>query len=345
MLSRTLVLALLVLLLIFVAHNFAADQSTVADETNEAAAQFRRLVSADAKPQKLASDMKFTEGPVWTDAGGGYLVFSDIPANELKRWDAASGLSTFRTDSNGTNGNTRDRRGRLIHCEQATRRVTRTDKDGTVTVLADRFLKTSKRFNSPNDVVVKSDGTIWFTDPTYGLPSGARSEIGARYVFCLVPDIQLEGDRKMLQMVTHDDDFDQPNGLCFSPDESRLYVADSGKPHHIKVFDVSARSSAVGLVPWELTNGRVFCVIEEGAPDGIRCDRDGNVWSSAGDGVHVFSPDGKLLGKITVPETPANLCFGGKDGRTLFVTARTSLYGIETRTSAAPRARVSSTKR
>jgi gluconolactonase len=276
------------------------------------------LVHAGAKLQKLAGEMKFTEGPVWIDRDGGYLIFSDIPADELKRWAMNDGLRTFRKPSHQSNGNTLDREGRLITCEHHARRVTRTEPDGTVTVLVDSF--DGKRFNSPNDAVVRSDGTIWFTDPPYGLPPGAARELEKNHVFRLDPQ------SKRIEIVA--DDFDMPNGLCFAPDERTLYIADSGKPHHIRAFDV--------ITDGALKNGRVFCKIDAGAPDGIRCDDQGNVWSSAGDGVHVFAPDGKLLGKIPVPETPANLCFGGEDGQTLFITARTSLYSIRVNARGAP---------
>ena len=268
------------------------------------------LVLAGAKLQKLAGDMKFTEGPVWIGRDGGDLVFSDIPADELMRWSMSEGLRTFRKPSHQANGNTLDRQGRLVTCEHHARRVTRTEADGTVTVLVDSF--EGKKFNSPNDAVVRSDGTIWFTDPPYGLPPGASRELEKNYVFRFDPTT------KRIDIVA--DDFDMPNGLCFSPDERTLYVADSGKPHHIRAFDVTSDG--------RLQNARIFCTIDAGAPDGIRCDDQGNVWSSAGDGVHVFAPDGTLLGKIPVPETPANLCFGGADGRILFITARTSLYSI-----------------
>ena len=165
--------------------------------------------------------------------------------------------------------------------------------------LVDRF--DGKKFNSPNDAVVKSDGTIWFTDPPYGLPKGETKEQDGNYVFRFDP--------KTKTTTLAAKDFDMPNGLCFSPDEKKLYVADSGKPRHIRVFDVQPDGT--------LTGGAVFCQIDKGVPDGIRCDAQGRIFSSAGDGVHIFSPDGKLIGKILVPETPANLCFGGTDGKTL----------------------------
>jgi gluconolactonase len=287
----------------------------------EAAQKDTDLLAPGAAVKKIATGMKFIEGPVWMDADGGYLLFSDIPSNQIKRWDAAGGLSTFRTDSHESNGNTRDGQGRLITCEHAARRVTRTQTDGTVTVLADSYR--GRKLNSPNDVVVKSDGSIWFTDPTYGIPKGQTPELDKRYVFRLDPRT------RAIEAVA--EDFEQPNGLCFSPDEAKLYIADSGRAHHIRVFDVKAGAALAG--------GAVFCVIDRGVPDGIRCDERGNVWSSAGDGVQVFAPDGRLLARIAVPESPANLCFGGPAGKRLFMTARTSLYSIDTNVRSAARPR------
>jgi gluconolactonase len=272
------------------------------------------LVPADAKVEKLAGGMKFTEGPVWTDADGGYLVFSDIPSNELKKWTAKDGLATYRKLEHQINGNTRDTKGRLISCCHGARNVLIEELDGTVRTLVPDF--EGNRFNSPNDVAVKSDDTVWFTDPPYGLPRGAKREIDEikNYVFRFDP--------RSKRVVRIADDQEMPNGLCFSPDEKKLYVADSGKAHQIWVYDVTEQDLPI--------NERIFCVIDKGVPDGMRCDEHGNLWSTAGDGVHVFSPDGKLITKIPVPETPANLCFGGADGKTLFITARTSLYSITT---------------
>ena len=275
------------------------------------AAESANDLLAEQNVRKLASGMNFIEGPVWTNDDGGYLVFSDIPADELKKWTEKDGVTTFRKPSHNSNGNTRDRQGRLITCEHGSRRVTRTENDGSVTVLAETF--NSRKLNSPNDVVVKSDGTLFFTDPTYGLEKRPQEQPG-QFVYRLNPET-----KELTPLVK---DFEQPNGLCFSPDEKRLYVADSGKPHHIRVFDVTEQGT--------LESGRTFCVIDQGVPDGIRCDERGNIWSSAGDGVQIFSPEGKLLARIKVPESPANLCFGGADGKTLFITARTSLYAIKT---------------
>jgi gluconolactonase len=271
-------------------------------------AEFRKCVAADARVEKLAGDMGFTEGPAWHPDG--FLIFSDIPNNELKKWSASGGLVTFRKPSQNINGNTIDLQGRLVSAEHSGRRVSVTEKDGTVNAIVTEH--DGKKFNSPNDVVVKSDGTYWFTDPPYGLPRGAAKEQDGHYVFRFDPKT------KKTTIVIKDSNM--PNGLVFSPDEKKLYVADSGAPRHIRSFDVNADGT--------LGEGKVFCKIDKGGPDGIRCDADGRVWSSAGDGVHIFAPDGSLIGKILTPEGPANLGFGGKDGKTLFITARKSLYSI-----------------
>jgi gluconolactonase len=279
-------------------------------------AEFKKLFTPAAKVERIATGLQFVEGPVWMPAG--FLVFSDIPANELKRWDAAGGVQTFRKSSNNANGNTLDKAGLLVTAEHGAHRISRTAKDGGVETLIDKF--EGKNLNSPNDVVIKSDGSIWFTDPDYGLSGRAKEQPG-NYVYRLDPV------SKTLQPVVKD--FDKPNGLCFSPDESKLYVADSGQPRHIRVFDVS-RDGAV-------SGGRVFVKIDKGGPDGIRCDAAGRVWSSSGDGAQIFASDGHLIARILLPESAANLTFGGKDGRTLFLTARKSLYMVETKVRAAKR--------
>jgi gluconolactonase len=275
--------------------------------------EFAKIVPEGAKVEKLASGMKFLEGPVWFDSPKpGHLIFSDIPNNALMRWDMKDGLSGFRAESNNANGNTRDLDGNLVTCEHKARRVTRTDrKTGEVSVLVDRF--EGKKLNSPNDVAVKSDATLWFTDPNYG---GHKDlEVGSRNVYRFDP--------RTKQLTAVVKDFDQPNGLAFSPDEKLLYVADSGKGKHIRVFEVKG-DGTVG-------EGKVFCTIDKGVPDGIRVDSAGRVWSSARDGVHVFTPDGRLIGKILLPENCANLCFGGKDGDEVYMTATTSLYRLKLR--------------
>lgn len=272
-------------------------------------AEFKKIVPDSAKLTKLAGDMRFLEGPVWNPADGGYVVFSDIPANELKKWSDKDGLKTFRQPSNNSNGNCLDAQGRLVTAEHGGRRISTTERDGKVQTVVDQF--EGKKLSSPNDVVVKSDGTIWFTDPDYGL-AGRPKEQEGNYVYRFDPK------SKELRAVVKD--FDKPNGLCFSPDEKKLYVADSGQPKHIRVFDAQKDGT--------LANGKIFCKIDKGGPDGIRCGKDGRIYSSAGDGIHIFALDGHLIGKILVPETPANLCFGGQDRKTLFITARTSLYAI-----------------
>jgi gluconolactonase len=285
---------------------------------------FRHLIVPTAHMEELYSDCRWAEGPVWfSDLG--CLLWSDIPNERMLRWVDGGGVSIFRTPSNFANGNTRDRQGRLISCEHGTRRVTRTEIDGSLTVLADSFQ--GKRLNSPNDVVVKSDGTIWFTDPTYGIMSNyegfrAEPEQATRNVYRLDPETG-----EMEAVVT---DFGQPNGLAFSPDERILYVADSSSSHdpsaprHIRAFDVGEGG--------RLTSSRPFCTIDNGLPDGFRVDIYGNIWTSAADGVHCFSTEGKLLGKILVPQTVANVTFGGPRRNRLFITATKSLYVVNTAT-------------
>jgi gluconolactonase len=293
--------------LVSVALSALVAQSAVEIADQSAAA---KLLPNGATVEKLAGGLQFVEGPVWIGADGGYLVFSDIPANELKRWDRAGGVRTFRSPSGNTNGNTLDRDGRLLSAEHAGR-IARTEKDGRVVTVVDTF--EGAKLSSPNDVVVKRDGTIWFTDPTYGIGT-RKQETAGNYVYRLDPT------RSTLTAVVRD--AVMPNGLCFSPDERTLYVADSGKPRHIRAFTVDAQGG--------VDQGRVFATIDKGGPDGIRCDEFGNVWSSSGDGVQIFSPAGTLIARILLPESAANLAFGGPQGRTLFMTARTSLYAIET---------------
>jgi gluconolactonase len=238
----------------------------------------------------------------------------------MLRFDEASGaVSVFRQPSNHANGNTVDRQGRLITCEHG-RRVTRTEHDGTITVLADRWQ--GKRLNSPNDVVVKSDGSLWFTDPTYGIDSDyegvrAESEIGRNQVYRIDPSGEV---------TVAADDFVQPNGIAFSPDERRLYIVDTGASHvkdgprHIRVFDVGEDGT--------LSGGAVFADCSLGAFDGLRLDEAGRVWTSAGDGVHCLTPEGELIGKVRVPEPVANVCFGGPKRNRLYICATTSLYSV-----------------
>ena len=277
---------------------------------------FGRFVMHNAPLQKLASGFDWAEGPVWF-GDADCLLFSDIPNNRIMRWGPTSGLSTYRAPSNYANGHTRDRQGRLVSCEHGTRRVTRTEYDGSITVIADSH--DGKRLNSPNDVVVASDGAIWFTDPHYGIMTDYEGYRAEQEQPCHVYRVDPNGT--MRAVIT---DMMCPNGLAFSPDESLLYVADTGRmfsddPQHIRVYDVSGGSAL---------NGRHFHTIDTGCADGIRLDRDGNVWSSAGDGVHCIAPDGHLMGKIKVPEVVSNICFGGRAKHRLYITGTTSLYAI-----------------
>ncbi len=272
---------------------------------------FSKVVAGDATVRKLASGMRFIEGPAWTQAKGGLLIFSDIPSNELKKWSQGDGLGTYRTPSQNANGNFFDGEGRLVSCEHGSRSLTRTDHDGMVETLVMSY--DGKKFNSPNDLAITKAGIIYFTDPSYGLPKGTAKEQGGQYVYRFDP-----ATKAVSAVIT---EIDMPNGIAFSPDEQLLYVADSGKSKDIRVYPVQ-QDGSVGA-------GRVFCHIDNGAADGIRVDRDGRVWSSAGDGVRVYAADGSLIGSILTPEAAANLCFGGTDGKTLFITARTTLYAIE----------------
>ncbi len=290
--------------------------------------RFRDLTVPIAEVEVLYDGCRWAEGPVWFDDGG-YLVWSDIPNNRMLRWVPDQGVGVFRANSNFANGNTRDRQGRLVTCEHGGRRVTRTEPDGTITVIADSYQ--GKRLNSPNDVVVKSDGTIWFTDPTYGIMSDyeghkAEPEQDGCYVYRVDPS----GEISVVA-----DDFVKPNGLAFSPDESRLFIADSGLshdpdgPHHIRVFDVTKSNTLQG--------GAVFVEVSPGVPDGFRFDVEGNLWSSSQDGVQCFDPAGNPLGKIRMPQMVANLTFGGPKRNRLFIASTHTLCAVYVGVSGAQR--------
>jgi gluconolactonase len=279
---------------------------------------FRSYVLANAPLKQLASGFAWVEGPVWF-ADSGCLLFSDIPNNKILRWTPGFGISVYRDPSHFSNGHTRDRQGRLISCEHGERRVTRTELDGSITVIADRYQ--NKRLNSPNDVVVKSDGTIWFTDPHYGIMTDYEGNRAPQELPCNLYRVDPRSG-EIDAVVT---DANCPNGLAFSPQEDRLYLADTGRMFsddatHIRAFDCSSSG--------KLSGGAVFHAVSPGVADGMRVDTDGNIWSSAADGVHCISPEGELLGKILVPETVSNICFGGRALHELFITASTGLYSV-----------------
>ena len=290
--------------------------------------KFLELFPAGAALTKLATGFIWAEGPVWFSELN-ELRFSDIPNNRMMRWSPVNGLSVFRQPSQRTNGHTRDREGNMISCEHGGRCVSRTYMDGRYEMIVSHW--NGKRLNSPNDVVVKSDGTIWFTDPPYGIISNhegikADSEIGNNNVYRFDP---ATGELSVVA-----DDFDRPNGLAFSPDESELYIADSGyarghgfgfeegRPRHVRGLKVVNGKT--------LKDSRVVAVINEKVPDGLRVDTEGLLWISAGDGIHCYTKDGERLGRILVPETVANLTFGGFGKSRMFITATSSLYAIET---------------
>jgi gluconolactonase len=286
--------------------------------------RFNSILLPDSKLEKLASGAVWSEGPVYLEAED-CVIWSDIPGNRLLRWSTADGLSEFLKPSHFQNGHTLDLQGRIIACSHGERAVVRLEHDGNWTVLVNRF--EGKKLNSPNDVVVKSDGTIWFTDPSYGLIQphegyGGTQEQEGCYVYRFDP-VNLDIDA----IVT---DMEKPNGLAFSSDEKILYVSDTSASHdpngnhHIRAYDVMDDSST--------TNGRVFAVIEPGLPDGFRLDKQGWIFTSSSDSVQVFTPDGTLLGKILVPEKVGNLTFGGVSKDRLFIAASSSLYAINLNT-------------
>lgn len=291
---------------------------------------FAKYRVAAATVERLGTGFRWAEGPVWF-GDTRMLLWSDIPNNRMMRWDEETGaISVFRAPADYANGNTRDRQGRLITCEHGTRRVTRTEYDGSITVLADRI--DGKRLNSPNDVVVKSDGSIWFTDPPYGIigyyeGAIAKQETASNNVY------RVDGQTGVV--TTMIDSMDRPNGIAFSPDESLLYVVESGKsPRSIMAFDVVDGGKRVA-------NGRKFIDAGPGTPDGFRCDVDGNLWCGWGmgsaelDGVMIFNPAGKPIGRIALPGRCANVCFGGRHRNRLFMAASHSLYSLYVNTQGA----------
>jgi len=272
-----------------------------------------RIVPETAQIERLATGFQFTEGPVWNSSGG-YLLFSDIPGNRIIKYTPGEGISDFRVPSGKSNGLTFDREGRLVACEHQNRRVSVTQKDGTVTTVASHYK--GKKLNSPNDVVVKSDGSVYFTDPPYGLNPVFGSLGSQELPFFGVYRLSPPGEELRLLV-----DDSVPNGLAFSLDESLLYIADT-ENSHIRVFDVDDDGN--------VANGRIFAEIsgEPLAPDGMKIDSEDNVYVTGKGGVWVLNPAGSRIGVIPVPELPANLSWGDEDWKTLFITARRSLYRI-----------------
>ena len=292
--------------------------------------RFATMIHGSARLERLCDGCRWAEGPVWF-GDRNTLIWSDIPNNRMMAWVEGVGAGIYRAQSNYANGNTRDREGRLVTCEHGARRVTRTEIDGSITVLADSHK--GKPLNSPNDAVVKSDGSVWFTDPPYGILTdyeGFKSpqEQDGCYVYRVDP-----AGRKPVEAVVTD--MEKPNGLAFSPDESVLYVADTAASHNpdargvIRAYPVK-RGGKLG-------KGRVFCELSEDLYDGFRIDTEGNVWTSAGRGVNVYDPAGVLIGRINVPEVVANVAFGGARRNRLFMTATTSLYAVYVAVSGAMR--------
>ena len=277
--------------------------------------RFRTVVGDDVEVEEVGSGFEFTEGPIWNHAEK-HLIFSDIPGNTMRRWRADGSIETWRQPSNMANGNAYDPAGRVVSCEHATSRVTRTESDGSVTVLATHY--GDQELNSPNDIVVKRDGSIYFTDPGfgrgeyYGLPRAQQLDFQGVY--------RLDPESRELTLLV--DDFDQPNGLCFSLDESQLFVNDTMRAH-VRVFDLNSSGT--------LENGRVWAEVtgdRDGVPDGMKIDSAGNLYVTGPGGIHIFAPDATCLGVIYTPQGCANFCWGEDDMKSLFVTAGTSLYRL-----------------
>ena len=284
--------------------------------------RFEKYFIGNAGMERIFTGCRWAEGPAWF-GDGRFLIFSDIPNNRILRWTEESGLvSEYRTPSNNANGNARDKEGRLVTCEHLTRRVTRTEHDGSISVIADSFQK--RRLNAPNDVAIHSDGGIWFTDPGYGIANDYEGNKADPELPTAVYRIHpITGDVNVMASGLL-----RPNGLCFSPSCDTLYIADSGSnnPKVIYSYDVTDDGGS-------LSNGRVFVDTEDDSTDGIRCDTDGNLWASAQRGTNsigVYSPDSDLIGRIYMPEIPSNLTFGGIKRNRLFITASQSLYSIYT---------------
>lgn len=285
-------------------NNYQTEENNYIKQNN-----LEEIIAPNTQVEKVAEGFEFTEGPLWHPDG--FLLFSDVPGNIIYKWQPEQETEIFRQPSGNANGNTLDSSGRLVTGEHGNRRLSRTEKDGEIITLASHYQ--GKRLNSPNDLVVKSDGSIYFTDPPYGIES-EQEELGFYGVYRLAPD----GTLTLLV-----DDFVRPNGIAFSPDEMKLYVNDSEKGH-IRVFEVKSDGM--------LDQGKLFAQLkppsEAGAADGMKVDIKGNVYSTAPGGVWVFSPNGDLLGIIETPEAPANIAWGDSDYQSLYITARNSLYRV-----------------
>lgn len=278
----------------------------------------REILDGSAALEELANGFQFTEGPAWS-AREQCLYFTDIPADRIYRWSATDGLRVFREPSGRANGLALDDQGRLIACEHARRRVSRTEADGTLRAMAEAC--DGRRLNSPNDIVVKSDGSLYFTDPDCGLPPGEQTELGFNGVF------RLSSDLATLTLLL--DDFARPNGLAFSPNEATLYVADTIR-RHVRAFEVRPDGT--------LANSRLFATLEgdaPGPPDGMAVDREGHLFATGPGGLWVFAPDGEEIARIAVPQRAANVTWGGPDRSALFIAGTRSLYRLQTRTSGA----------
>ena len=290
--------------------------------------EFQAILGPSPSLELISGGFTFTEGTTY-HPGGDFALWSDGPANRILRWSERDGVSVFREPSGKGNGNTVDLEGRVLTCETFGRRVSRVEHNGSVKTLVDSY--GGRRLTSPNDIVVKSDGSVWFTDPDYGVLEasvghGQPSEQERNRVYRFEPDSGL--------LESAADDFEKPNGICFSPDESILYVGDTSRTHsesgthHVRAFDVAGS---------RLSNGRVLCVVDPHVPDGMRVDVDGNLYITAGDGVQVFNPDGELLGKIKTPEIAANCTFAQPDLSALIVAATSSIWRIRLNTAGAAR--------
>ena len=283
--------------------------------------EFKKYVIGNGYIERIFTGSRWSEGPAWF-GDGRYLLFSDIPNNRIIKWEEDNGtFSTFRSPSNNANGNARDLQGRLITCEHLSRRVTRTEYDGSITVLADHY--ENAKLNSPNDLTVHSDGSVWFTDPDYGILGNYEGDVSESEIDPGVYRID-SSTLEISRMNT--DQISKPNGLCFSPDYKKLYIADSGSINPRVTYEYLLSEDGKSI-----NDGKIFIDTKNDGTDGIRCDTDGNLWCSAQNGtnsISVYNPEGSLIGRIHLPEKPSNLTFGGIKKNRLFITASKSVYSL-----------------